>query len=36
MSKKHIGEEMVYSAYTSTTLFITEGSEGKNANMVGT
>jgi hypothetical protein len=30
MSKKQVGEERVYSAYTSTLLFITKGSQDWN------
>ena len=30
MTKKQFGEERVYSAYTSTLLFITKGSQGRN------
>jgi hypothetical protein len=31
MTKKQVGEERVYSAYTSTLLFITKGSQDKNS-----
>ena len=31
MTKKQVGEEMVYSAYTSTLLFITKGSQDWNS-----
>jgi hypothetical protein len=31
MTKKQVGEERVYSAYTSTLLFITEGRTGTEA-----
>jgi hypothetical protein len=30
MTKKQVGEERVYSAYTSTLLFITKGSQVRN------
>jgi hypothetical protein len=30
MTKKQIREERVYSAYTSTLLFITKGNQGRN------
>jgi hypothetical protein len=36
MTKKQVGEERVYSAYTSTLLFITKGSQDWNSHMVGT
>jgi hypothetical protein len=32
MTKKQVGEERVYSAYTSILLFITKGSQGWNSN----
>ena len=35
MTKKQVGEERVYSAYTSTLLFITKGSQDWNSNMAG-
>jgi hypothetical protein len=35
MTKKQAGEERVYSAYTSTLLFITKGSQDWNSNKVG-
>jgi hypothetical protein len=35
MTKKEVGEERVYSAYTSILLFITEGSQGRNSNRAG-
>jgi hypothetical protein len=31
MTKKQVGEEWVYSAYTSILLFITKGSQGRNS-----
>jgi hypothetical protein len=31
MTKKQVGEERVYSAYTSTSLFITKGSQDRNS-----
>jgi hypothetical protein len=31
MTKKQVGEERVYSAYTSTLLFITKGSQDWNS-----
>jgi hypothetical protein len=31
MTKKQVGEERVYSAYTSTLLFITKGSQDRNS-----
>jgi hypothetical protein len=31
MTKKQVGEEMIYSAYTSTLLFITKGSQDWNS-----
>jgi hypothetical protein len=31
MTKKQVGEEGIYSAYTSTLLFITKGSQDKNS-----
>jgi hypothetical protein len=36
MTKKQVGEERVYSAYTSTLLFITNGSQEWNSHRVGT
>jgi len=36
MTKKHVGEERVYLAYTSTLLFITKGSQDWNSHKVGT
>jgi len=36
MTKKQIGEERVYSAYTSTLLFITKGSQDRNSHRAGT
>jgi hypothetical protein len=36
MTKKQVGEEMVYSAYTSTLLFITKGSQDWNSHRAGT
>ena len=36
MTKKQVGEERVYSAYTSTLLFITKGSQDWNSHRVGT
>jgi hypothetical protein len=34
--KKQVGEERVYSAYTSTLLFITKGGQDRNSNKAGT
>ena len=34
--KKQVGEERVYSAYTSTLLFITKGSQDRNSHRAGT
>jgi hypothetical protein len=34
--QKWLGEERVYLAYTSTSLFIIEGAQGRNSNRVGT
>jgi hypothetical protein len=31
LTKKQVGEERVYSAYTSTLLFITKGSQDRNS-----
>jgi hypothetical protein len=31
MTRKQVGEERVYSAYISTSLFITKGSQDKNS-----
>jgi len=36
MTKKQYGEEIVYSAYTSTLLFITKGSQDWNSHRAGT
>ena len=36
MTKKQVGEERVYSAYTSTSLFITKGSQDRNLHRAGT
>ena len=36
MSKKQVGEERVYSVYTSTLLFITKGSPDRNSHRAGT
>jgi hypothetical protein len=36
MTKKQVGEKRVYSAYTSTLLFITKGSQGRSLNRAGT
>jgi hypothetical protein len=36
MTKKQAGEERVYSAYTSTVVFITKGSQGRNTSRAGT
>jgi hypothetical protein len=36
MTKKQVGEERVYSAYTFTLLFITIGSQDRNSHRVGT
>jgi hypothetical protein len=36
MTKKQAGEERVYSAYISTLLFITKGSQDRNSHRVGT
>jgi hypothetical protein len=35
MTKKQVEEEGVYSAYTSTLLFITKGSQDWNSKMAG-
>jgi len=35
MSKEQVGEERVYSAYTSTLLFITKGSQDWNSSRSG-
>jgi hypothetical protein len=35
MKKKQVGEERVYSAYTSTSLFITKGSQDWNSSRSG-
>jgi hypothetical protein len=34
MTKKQVGEERVYSSYSSTLLFITEGSQDRNSNSI--
>jgi hypothetical protein len=36
MTKKQVEEERVYSAYTSTLLFITKGSQDRNSYRAGT
>jgi hypothetical protein len=36
MTKKQVGKERVYSAYTSTLLFITKGSQDRNSHRAGT
>jgi hypothetical protein len=36
MAKKKVGEERVYSVYTSTLLFITKGSQDRNSHRAGT
>jgi len=36
MTKKQVGEERVYLAYTSTLLFITKGSQDRNSHRTGT
>jgi hypothetical protein len=36
MTKKQVGEERVYSAYTSTLLLITKGSQDWNSHRAGT
>jgi hypothetical protein len=36
MTKKKVGKERVYSAYTSTLLFITKESQDRNSYRVGT
>jgi hypothetical protein len=36
LTKKQVGEERVYSAYTSTLLFITKGSQDRNSHRAGT
>jgi hypothetical protein len=36
MTKKEVGEERVYSAYTSTLLFSTKGSQDRNSHRAGT
>ena len=36
MTKKQGGEERVYSAYTSTLLFITKGNQDRSSHRVGT
>jgi hypothetical protein len=35
MTKKQVGEERVYSVYTSTPLFITKGSQDWNSHRAG-
>jgi hypothetical protein len=35
MAKKQVGEERVHSIYTSSLLFITEGSQDRNSNRTG-
>ena len=35
MTKKQVGEEKVYSAYTSTLLLITKGSQDRNSSRSG-
>jgi len=36
MTKKQVGEERVYSAYTATLLFITKGGQDRNSHRTGT
>ena len=36
MTKKQVGEESVYSAYTSILVFITKGSLDRHSNRAGT
>ncbi len=36
MTKKQVGEERVYSAYTSILLFITKGNQDRSSHMEGT
>jgi hypothetical protein len=36
MTRKQVGEERVCVAYTSTALFIIEGSQDRNSNRTGT
>jgi hypothetical protein len=36
MTKKQVGEQRVYSAYTSTLLFIIKGSQDRNSHRAGT
>jgi len=36
MTKKKVGKERVYSAYTSTLLLITKGSQERNSHRAGT
>jgi hypothetical protein len=36
MTRKQVGEEKIYSAYTSTLQFITKGSEDRKSHRVGT
>ena len=35
MTKKQVGEERIYSAYTPTFLFITKGSQDRNSHRAG-
>jgi hypothetical protein len=35
MTKKQVGEQKVYSAYTSTLLFIIKGSQYRNSHRIG-
>jgi hypothetical protein len=35
MTKKQVGEERIYLAYTSMLLFIIEGSQDRNSNRAG-
>lgn len=36
MMKKQVGEEIIYLAYTSISVFIIKGSQDRNSNMAGT
>lgn len=36
MMKKQVGDEIVYLAYTSISVFIIEGSQDRDSNMAGT
>jgi UPF0288 family protein (methanogenesis marker protein 3) len=36
MTKKQVGEERVYFAYTSTMMFITKGNQDRNSHREGT